>query len=101
MLSATWVTLENSLAVQTVPSLSLAPALRGLNSNDLFVGNSGTGILDISNGGSVSNGTGQMGYLFGADGTATIDGSGSTWTNNGFFYVGGEQGGNGVLNIAN
>src|SRR5262245_60990644 len=46
------------------------------NSNDLFVGNSGTGILSISNGGSVSNGTGQMGYLFGADGTAMVDGSG-------------------------
>src|SRR5262245_59967488 len=71
------------------------------NSNDLFVGNSGTGILNVSNGGSVSNGTGQMGYSFGADGTATIDGSGSTWTTNGFFYVGGEQGGSGVLNIAN
>lgn len=69
------------------------------NSNDLFVGNAGTGILNVSNGGSVSNGTGQMGYLFGADGTATIDGAGSTWTTNGFFYVGGEQGGNGVLNI--
>ena len=71
------------------------------NSNNLFVGNAGTGILNISNGGSVSNGTGQMGYNFGADGTATIDGSGSTWTNNGLFYVGGEQGGNGVLSITN
>jgi T5SS/PEP-CTERM-associated repeat protein len=69
------------------------------NSNGLFVGNSGTGILNISNAGSVTNGTGQMGYNFGADGTATIDGPGSTWTNNGFFYVGGEQGGNGILNI--
>jgi len=71
------------------------------NSNDLFLGNSGTGILNISNAGSVTNGTGQMGYNFGADGTATIDGSGSTWTNNGLFYVGGEQGGNGVLSITN
>ena len=69
------------------------------NSNDLFLGNSGTGILNISSAGSVTNGTGQMGYNFGADGTATIDGSGSTWTNNGLFYVGGEQGGNGVLSI--
>jgi T5SS/PEP-CTERM-associated repeat protein len=71
------------------------------NTNDLFVGNSGTGVLNISNGGTVSNGTGQMGYNFGADGTAAIDGAGSTWTNNGLFYVGGEQGGNGVLNITN
>src|SRR5436190_5271759 len=71
------------------------------NSFDLWVGESGTGIFNISNGGSVSNGTGQIGYNFGADGTATIDGSGSTWTNNGFFYVGGEQGGNGILNVTN
>jgi T5SS/PEP-CTERM-associated repeat protein len=71
------------------------------NSFDLWVGENGTGILNISNGGSVSNGTGQIGYSSGADGTATIDGSGSTWTNNGLFYVGGEQGGNGVLNITN
>lgn len=71
------------------------------NSFDLWVGENGTGILNVSNGGSVSNGAGQIGYSFGADGTATIDGSGSTWTNNGFFYVGGEQGGNGVLDITN
>jgi T5SS/PEP-CTERM-associated repeat protein len=71
------------------------------NSFDLWLGENGTGILNILNGGSISNGTGQIGYGFGADGTATIDGVGSTWTNNGFFYVGGEQGGNGVLNITN
>src|SRR6266550_7071208 len=71
------------------------------NSFDLWTGENGTGVLNISNGGSVSNGTGQIGYNFGADGTATIDGSGSTWTSNGFFYVGGEQGGNGILNVTN
>ena len=71
------------------------------NSFDLFVGNSGTGMLNILNGGSVGNGAGKIGYNFGADGTATIDGSGSTWTNNGFFYVGADQGGIGILNITN
>jgi T5SS/PEP-CTERM-associated repeat protein len=79
----------------------VGPGSMWTNNFDVWVGENGTGILNISNSGSVSNGTGQIGYGFGADGTASVDGSGSTWTNNGLFYVGGEQGGSGVLNIAN
>src|SRR5581483_4191059 len=67
------------------------------NSDSAYVGNSGTGVLNVSNGGLVTNGTGYLGYNPGSDGTATIDGIGSTWTNNGFFYVG--YNGNGVLHI--
>jgi T5SS/PEP-CTERM-associated repeat protein len=69
------------------------------NSADLSVGRSGTGVLNITNGGTVTNGTGYLGYDFGSDGSATVDGTGSTWTNGGFFYVG--QNGNGILRITN
>jgi len=69
------------------------------NSADLSVGRSGTGVLNITNGGVVTNGTGYLGYDFASDGTATVDGMGSTWTSGGFFYVG--QNGNGILHITN
>lgn len=67
---------------------------------DLYVGNVGTGTLDIQNGGTVTNNTGFIG--FNAQGTVTVsgtDGSGnaSTWTNNGDLVVG--QDGNGTLII--
>lgn len=65
--------------------------------SDLHVGDSGTGVLNISNGGAVSNGTGHLGFNFGSDGTAGVDGAGSSWTTNGFFYVG--NNGNGVLDV--
>jgi T5SS/PEP-CTERM-associated repeat protein/YVTN family beta-propeller protein len=69
------------------------------NGADLSVGRSGTGVLNITNGGVVTNGTGYLGYDFASDGTATVDGTGSVWTSGGFFYVG--QNGNGILHIAN
>lgn len=64
----------------------------------LHVGDSGTGILGVTNGGTVVSGEGDLGFNVGSDGTATIDGSGSSWTANGFFYVG--NGGDGVLHVA-
>jgi T5SS/PEP-CTERM-associated repeat protein len=75
------------------------PGSTWTNGSDLSIGRSGTGVLNVTNGGTVTNGTGYLGYDFGSDGTATIDGSGSTWTNNGFFYVG--NNGSGVLHITN
>jgi T5SS/PEP-CTERM-associated repeat protein len=49
----------------------------------LFVGNSGGGTLSITGGGSVSNqNRSNMGYAPGSTGLVTVDGSGSTWTNN-------------------
>jgi T5SS/PEP-CTERM-associated repeat protein/autotransporter-associated beta strand protein len=65
--------------------------------SDFHVGDSGTGVLNISNGGAVSNGTGYLGFNFGSDGTASVDGPGSSWTTNGFFYVG--NNGDGVLDV--
>ena len=53
------------------------------NSGDLYVGNCGSGTLSISNGGSVSNANGYIGYYSGYTGRVTVDGAGSTWTNSG------------------
>ena len=43
------------------------------------------------------NGEGDLGFNFGSDGTATVTGAGSSWTTNGFFYVG--NNGDGTLNV--
>ncbi|MBE3098135.1 MAG: autotransporter-associated beta strand repeat-containing protein, partial [Planctomycetes bacterium] len=69
------------------------------NSGDLYVGLSGTGTLNILNGGQVSNAAGYLGLWGSPSGTATVDGIGSKWTNSGFLFVG--LGGTGTLNIQN
>jgi outer membrane autotransporter protein len=68
---------------------------------NFFVGLSGTGILNIINGGVVSSNAGVIG-VFGS-GAVTVDGIGSTWTNSGALVVGGAFGGagTGTLTIAN
>ena len=59
------------------------------NNGDLYVGYSDYysdfGILSISNGSTVSNNNGWIGY---AGAEVTVDGTHSTWTNNGDLYVG-------------
>ena len=59
------------------------------NSNELYVGKSGSGSLTIADGGQISNTSYcYLGYDSDSSGTATITGSGSTWTNSGLFYIG-------------
>jgi T5SS/PEP-CTERM-associated repeat protein len=72
------------------------------NSGNLVVGLSGSGSLQVTNGGAFSNKNGYLGYNSGSRGSATISGAGSSWTNSGNLYVGGNAssgGGYGVLNI--
>lgn len=60
------------------------------NTQDLYVGYSGTGVLSILNGGSVSSRNGFVGgfeHSVGT-GTVTVSGSGSTWTNTGQLGIG-------------
>ncbi|MBI1262019.1 MAG: autotransporter domain-containing protein [Rhizobiales bacterium] len=64
----------------------------------LFVGTSNTGRLDISAGGEVSNTDGIVGSASSGDGTVTVTGAGSTWTNSNELYVG--NFGTGELTIA-
>ncbi|WP_417549110.1 autotransporter domain-containing protein [Methylophaga sp.] len=63
------------------------------------VGNSGTGTLDILNGGTVSNTFGFIGTSAGGEGTVMVDGTGSSWNNSNDLYLG--DWGNGTLNIVN
>lgn len=63
-----------------------------------YVGYSGIGVLNITNGGYVNNKTAYIGYNTGSTGTVTVDGPGSTWSNSAI-NVG--QNGTGTLNIFN
>ncbi|CAB3734974.1 hypothetical protein LMG26690_05158 [Achromobacter animicus] len=73
---------------------------------DLIVGDSLTGTLTISGGGSVQNDWALIGNRNGGVGTLTVsgrDGSGtaSTWNSLGPVYIGGETGSDGTLRILN
>lgn len=63
--------------------------------------------MNITNGGTVSNAIGYIGYGGDSSGTVTVNGSGSSWINSGFLYVGHHGGLNwndsatGTLNIIN
>ncbi|WP_244471379.1 autotransporter outer membrane beta-barrel domain-containing protein [Rhizobium ecuadorense] len=67
--------------------------------DDLVIGdqNGDDATLIIRNGGTVSNDTGVLGVDPGASGTATVTGSGSSWSNSNDLYVGHE--GAGTLTI--
>ncbi|MDL2330136.1 autotransporter-associated beta strand repeat-containing protein, partial [Desulfosarcina sp. OttesenSCG-928-A07] len=70
-----------------------------LNVNSLFVGYSGTGVLNISDGGKASGGRIEIGCYSGASGTVTV-GAGSTMESAYGVYVGGSflaAGGTGLL----
>lgn len=54
----------------------------------LAVGLAGVGNLTISNGGAVGTTSAVLGTVSGADGTVTVDGTGSVWTNAGDMHVG-------------
>jgi T5SS/PEP-CTERM-associated repeat protein len=64
---------------------------------DLYVGNEGSGTLSITDGGTVSNQYGKIGYSPDSTGVVTVDGGSSTWTNNSHLFVGNE--GSGTLSI--
>src|SRR5262245_37716631 len=101
MLSATWVTLESSLAGQTAPSLLLAPGHRGLIATTCSLGTPAPASSVSRTVARLATAQGRWATFSERTGPRWLTALESTWTNNGFFYVGGEQGGNGVLNIAN
>ena len=70
------------------------------NSEDLFVGYNGTGTLLIDAGGTVTTtlGGAYIGYGAGSSGSsATVSGSGASWTND-YFFVG--YGASGTLSVS-
>jgi T5SS/PEP-CTERM-associated repeat protein/autotransporter-associated beta strand protein len=95
-----------SLGGTTIDGGSLAVSGGTLNINagvasaqNLIVGQSGVGTLAVQNGGTVTDFGGFIGQLPGSQGTATVSGAGSTWTNTGTIQVGGL--GTGTLTIEN
>jgi len=66
---------------------------------NLIVGESGVGILAVQNGGILTDFGGFVGVLPGSQGTVTVSGAGSTWTNTDTIQVGGL--GTGTLTIEN
>ncbi len=66
-------------------------------SGTFYVGEDGTGTLNILDGGAVSNVEGHVGFDVGSNGTALVDGAGSTWTNSGELTIG--RDGDGTLDI--
>jgi len=71
------------------------------NSDSLYVGGfdvaDANGTLDITNGGAVSNAWGCLGRAANSNGTVTVQGAGSTWTNSAGLMVG--RAGSGTLSI--
>jgi T5SS/PEP-CTERM-associated repeat protein len=62
-----------------------------------IIGLGGTGTVNLTNGGTLTDGAGFVGNLPGSQGTVTVSGAGSTWTNTGTLVVGGL--GTGTLTI--
>lgn len=90
--------LPGSKGVVTVDGAGSSLSTAGLFGY-LIVGNSGTGTLTVSNGGTVTTGgTAFIGENAGGVGIATVDGAGSSWTA-GELRVG--DSGNGTLTISN
>jgi T5SS/PEP-CTERM-associated repeat protein len=71
----------------------------------VWSGNSGTGSLEITNGGVVASaGNGYLGFSTNSSGSALVSGAGSSWTMAANLYVGGNgaaSGGLGLLQIEN
>ena len=91
-----------SLTKDGLGTLALTVALTGTSTygGDTIVKG---GTLSIQSGGTVSDANGFIGDA-GSTGTATVTGAGSTWTNKGALFVGGNSGGPGgvgLLQISN
>ncbi|MEN6458187.1 MAG: PEP-CTERM sorting domain-containing protein, partial [Thermoguttaceae bacterium] len=79
-------TVLNSLANQNIAiNLDMSTAA---NNGDLGLGYEVAGSLMIKDGIAVTSVNGFLGYQSGSTGTASVDGSGSKWTNSSTLYVG-------------
>jgi T5SS/PEP-CTERM-associated repeat protein len=90
---------ELGIAVGDVGTLSTSGSGSLQDEGTVYVGEQGTGALSITAGTSVSSFTFVLGQTPGSNGTATVSGPGSTWTNLNFCFVGSD--GTGTLNITN
>ena len=92
--------LNQTLTFNSQPGQNITINLTQDSTGHLGAGYAGNGTLSIRDGVSVkSYHDGYIGYKAGATGVVTVDGSGSTWTNSSYLYVG--IFGQGTLNITN
>lgn len=89
--------LNQTLTLNELPGQNIAVHLDVDGSAEMGVGYAGTASMSIFDGVAVESMSGFIGYKSGSTGTVTVDGAGSTWTNNDILYVG--DNGNGTLNI--
>ncbi len=71
----------------------------GAQALSLYTGANGSGTLDISNGGTVSNLSSYVGFSAGSSGAVTVDGTGSSWTS--LFSLDVGYAGSGTLALTN
>ncbi len=95
---------NNDSAIAALSSSTGVVTVDGANStwttsDRFYVGLSGNGTLNITDGGAVSNQYGHIGRYLDSAGVVTVDGTGSTWTNNHLLTVG--EYGNGTMDITN
>ena len=83
--------------IDTVMPNSTEVTSPGALARNLAVGPSGTGMITIQTGGTLANSFGTVGNLPGSQGTVTVTGAGSNWSNAGSVVVGGL--GTGTLTI--
>jgi outer membrane autotransporter protein len=88
-----------SANIDTVAPNSTEVRGAGATALNLAVGQNGTGMLVVQNGGTLTDFGGFVGNLPGSQGTVIISGAGSTWTNMSNVVVGGL--GTGTLTIQN
>jgi len=75
--------------IDTVTPNSTEVTSPGAIARNLAVGPSGTGMLTIQTGGTLADSFGTVGNLPGSQGTVTVTGAGSNWSNAGSVVVGG------------
>jgi outer membrane autotransporter protein len=85
--------------INTVTPNPTVVGTAGAAALNLAVGQSGTGMLTILGGGTLTNTLGAVGNGPGSQGTVTVTGPGATWTNTGTIQIGGL--GTGTLTIQN
>jgi T5SS/PEP-CTERM-associated repeat protein len=88
---------EIGVGAQDSGSLSISGPGDLQDGGSVYVGRSGTGNFDITNGGVVASIRFVIGENSGSNGTATVSGSGSMWMNDAVCFVGFD--GNGTLSI--
>jgi T5SS/PEP-CTERM-associated repeat protein len=76
---------------------NVTPPQPWTSSTDAYIGNTGSGTLNVNGGSQLSSSRGYLGNNAGTTGTATVTGAGSQWTNSTDLYVG--RNGSGALTI--